>query len=433
MGIGNDFMYKPLFLNKYGKLPISSRRFMGNEKSEFRNGGLSHRIAFWSLCCLGFLIPISTVAVTGIIPGFMAGLWLISRNFQQFPALLKDSRVTQLSIALFVWLALAGLFGEAGLDSFKFLKKYRELILIPIFIGFTIHMSTRERFLICSALNIGLLVTLGISLLQIAEILPLKRGYPALSSSITQASFMAWGMFWMLHQYRQTKSVKWMIGALGAAINSTLIMHSSTGILLVLVMLGLFGLQTMRGMKFVATITITCAVFFGGYMSIDRFKMELDESIGVGMKILNGEHVGQNQLVSWAESSTGERYQFVSNGAKLFLQCPLVGYGTGSVEQQYDKFISGTDFKRTTNLHNEYLMIGVQSGAVGIFLLIGVFWAMVTTGTYIGTTERWLVQGIVIWMAVGCLVNSFLLDAKEGMMFALLTAVLCAPKFEKNQ
>ena len=409
---------------------------MGNEKSEFRNGELSHRIAFWSLCFLGFLIPISTVAVTGIIPGFMAGLWLISRNFQQFPALLKDSRVTQLSIALFVWLALAGLFGEVGLDSFKFLKKYRELILIPIFIGFTIHMSTRERFLICSALNIGLLVTLGISLLQIAEILPLKRGAPALSSTITQASFMAWGMFWMLHQYRQTKSVKWMVGALGAAINSTLIMHSSTGILLVLVMLGLFGLQTMRGMKFVATITITCAVFFGGYMSIDRFKTELDESIGVGMKILNGEHVGQNQLVSWArghESSTGERYQFASNGAKLFLQCPLVGYGTGSVEQQYDKFISGTDFKRTTNLHNEYLMIGVQSGAVGIFLLIGVFWAMVTTVTYIGMTERWLVQGIVIWMAVGCLVNSFLLDAKEGMMFALLTAVLCAPKFEKNQ
>ena len=404
-------------------------RFMGNEKSEFRNIGLSHRIAFWSLCCLGFLIPISTVAVTGIIPGFMVGLWLISRNFQNFPALLKDSRVTQLSIALFVWLALAGLFGEVGWDSFKFLKKYRELILIPIFIGFTINMSSRERFHICSALNIGLLVTLGISLLQIAEILPLKRGYPALSSSITQASFMAWGMFWMLHQYRQKKSLKWLVGALGAAINSTLIMHSSTGVLLVLVMLGLFGLQTMRGMKFVAVITITCGVIFGGYLSIDRFKRELDESIGFGMKILIGEDVDQNQLVS----STGERYQFASNGAKLFLQCPLIGYGTGSVEQQYDNFISGTDFKRTTNLHNEYLMIGVQSGAIGIFLLIGVFWAMVTTVTYIGMTERWLVQGIVIWMAVGCLVNSFLLDAKEGMMFALLTAVLCAPKFEKNQ
>ena len=404
-------------------------RFMGNEKSEFRNGGLSHRIAFWSLCCLGFLIPISTVAVTGIIPGFMVGLWLISRNLQNFPALLKDSRVTQLSIALFVWLALSGLFGEVGWDSFKFLKKYRELILIPIFIGFTINMSSRERFHICSALNIGLLVTLGISLLQIADILPLKRGYPALSSSITQASFMAWGMFWMLHQYRQTKSVKWLVGALGAAINSTLIMHSSTGVLLVLVMLGLFGLQTMRGMKFVAVITITCGVIFGGYMSIDRFKRELNESIGFGMKILIGEDVDQNQLVS----STGERYQFASNGAKLFLQSPLVGYGVGSVEHQYDGFISGTDFKRTTNLHNEYLMIGVQSGAIGIFLWIGVFWAMVTTVIYTGMTERWLVQGIVIWMAVGCLVNSFLLDAKEGMMFALLTAVLCAPKFEKNQ
>ena len=171
--------------------------------------------------------------------------------------------------------------------------------------------------------------------------------------------------------FRQKKSLKWLVGALGAAINSTLIMHSSTGVLLVLVMLGLFGLQTMRGMKFVAVITITCGVIFGGYMSIDRFKRELDESIGFGMKILIGEDVDQNQLVS----STGERYQFASNGAKLFLQCPLIGYGTGSVEQQYDNFISGTDFKRTTNLHNEYLMIGVQSGAIGIFLLIGTIFA----------------------------------------------------------
>ena len=78
-------------------------------------------------------------------------------------------------------------------------------------------------------------------------------------------------------------------------------------------------------------------------------------------------------------------------------------------------------------------MIGVQSGAIGVFLWIGVFWAMVTTVIYTGMTERWLVQGIVIWMAVGCLVNSFLLDAKEGMMFALLTAVLCAPKLKINQ
>jgi len=378
---------------------------------------------------LGFLIPISTVAVTGIIPGFMVGLWLISRNFQQFPALLKDSRVTQLSIALFVWLALAGLFGEVGLDSFKFLKKYRELILIPIFIGFTIHMSSRERFLICSALNIGLLVTLGISLLQIAEILPLKRGAPALSSTITQASFMAWGMFWMLHQYRQTKSVKWMIGALVAATNSTLIMQSSTGVLLVLVMLGLFGLQTMRWKNFVTVITIACGVIFGAYMSIDRFKMELDESIIVAMKFLRSEQLDEGQLAT----SSGERYEFASNGVKLFLQKPLIGYGPGSVEQQYDELTSGTHSKSTTNLHNEYLMIGVQGGAIGIVLWISVLWAMVNTATHIGMSERWLVQGIVVWMAVGCLVNSFLLDAKEGMMFAFITAVLCAPKFKINQ
>ena len=401
---------------------------MGGEESGIRNGGLSHRIAFWCLCCLGFLIPISTAAVTGIIPSIMVGLWLISRKYQEFPTLFNNSRVSQLSIALFVWLALAGLVGGGGLESIAFLKKYRELILIPIFIGFTIHMSPCERFHICSALNIGLLVTLGISMLQIGGLIPLKGGHATLSSSLTQASLMAWGMFWMLHQYRQTKSIRWLFGAILAATNATVVMQSSTGVLLVLVLLGLFGLQTLRGIESVAVITIACAVILGGYMSVDRFKQELDESIGVGMQMLKGEPIDQSQL----GSSTGERYQFLSNGAKLIMRSPLVGYGVGTVEKRYDEFISGTEFKRTTNLHNEYLMIGVQSGAIGLFLWIGFLWAMLKTITYTGMTERWLAQGIVVWMAVGCSVNSFLLDAKEGMMFALITAVLCAPKCKSN-
>ena len=401
---------------------------MGGEEFEFKNSELSHKISLWCLCSLGFLIPISTAAVTGILPSILLGLWLISRHYHRFPVLLKKSLATQLSIALFVWLALAGLIGGGGLDSVTFLKKYRELILIPIFIGFTIHMSSRERFHICLALNLGLLVTLAVSLLQIFEILPLRDGQPTLSSTLTQASLMSWGMFWMMHQFRQTRSVKWLIGALVVATYSIFLMQSTTGLLLIVVMLGLFGLQTMRWKSFVTLITIACGVIFGAYMSIDQFKVELDESIIVGIKFLKSEQLDEGQLAT----SPGERYEFVSNGVKLFLQKPLIGHGPGSVEKQYGELTSGTHSKRTTNLHNEYLMIGAQSGVIGIFLWIGVLWAIVTTINCNGMTERCLLQGIVVWMAVGCLVNSFLLDAREGMLFALMTAVLCVPKFKKD-
>ena len=401
---------------------------MGGGEFEFKNSELSHKISLWCLCSLSFLIPISTAAVTGILPSILLGLWLISRHYHRFPVLLKKSLATQLSIALFVWLALAGLIGGGGLDSVTFLKKYRELILIPIFIGFTIHMSSRERFHICLALNVGLLVTLAVSLLQIVEILPLRDGQPTLSSTLTQASLMSWGMFWMMHQFRQTRSVKWLIGALVVATYSIFLMQSTTGLLLIVVMLGLFGLQTMRWKNFVTVITIACGVIFGAYMSIDQFKVELDESIIVGIKFLKSEQLDEGQLAT----SPGERYEFVSNGVKLFLQKPLIGHGPGSVEQQYGELTSGTHSKRTTNLHNEYLMIGAQSGVIGIFLWIGVLWAIVTTINCNGMTERCLLQGIVVWMAVGCLVNSFLLDAREGMLFALMTAVLCVPKFKKD-
>ena len=180
--------------------------------------------------------------------------------------------------------------------------------------------------------------------------------------------------------------------------------------------------------EFRYSITIACGVIFGAYMSIDQFKMELDESIIVGIKFLKSEQLDEGQLAT----SPGERYEFMSNGVKLFLQKPLIGHGPGSVEQQYDELTSGTNSKSTTNLHNEYLMIGVQSGVIGIFFWIGVLWAIATTINCNGMTERCLLQGIVVWMAVGCLVNSFLLDAREGMMFALMTAVLCVPKFKKN-
>jgi len=85
--------------------------------------------------------------------------------------------------------------------------------------------------------------------------------------------------------------------------------------------------------------------------------------------------------------------------------------------------VAGTKQIVTSNPHNEYLMVGVQSGLVGLGILVALLWALWRAASRWEGMDRWLAQGMVVWLAVGRCFNSFILDSREGMLFALLAGV----------
>jgi len=81
----------------------------------------------------------------------------------------------------------------------------------------------------------------------------------------------------------------------------------------------------------------------------------------------------------------------------------------------------------TNNPHNEYLMIAVQTGIIGLALLLYLFYTQWRYAPLLHTSfEQDAARGLVLAYLVNCSLNSALRDHADGLFFAFMTAVLFA-------
>jgi O-antigen ligase len=373
------------------------------------------RLGEISLVLIGFTIPLSTALCAGVFPALAVVAWLMLRGWRGVPTLLRENRVALLCVALFAWLGVAAIYG-GGSEAFGIWKKYRELALVIIYMGLTVTLPNRQRAV--TALAIGLLVAMQVSFMQAAGMLPMKHGNPVLSSSLTQGALMAWLAFWLLHYHRKT-GLKGILALLVLVLaNLFFLVDSSTGVVLVLALGLLFGLQTLRRAKLAVMAGGLLAVVAFAFAVSPMFRTATQEDVKAVQEMLNGKTTF---------TPTGERLQFYRNSLTLFSQAPVFGHGTGRFHEKYAAHVAGTKQVVTANPHNEYLMVGVQSGLIGVGILLALFWALWRSAAGWEGMDRWLAQGMVVWLAVGCCFNSFILDSREGMLFALLAALYAKP------
>jgi O-antigen ligase len=379
------------------------------------------RLGEISLVLIGFTIPLSNALCTGVFPALAVMAWLMMRGWRGVPTLLRENRVALLCVALFAWLGVAAIYG-GGSEAFGIWKKYRELALVIIYMGLTVTLPNRQRAV--TALAIGLLVAMQVSFMQAAGMLPMKHGNPVLSSSLTQGALMAWLAFWLLHYHRKT-GLKGILALLVLVLaNLFFLVDSSTGVVLVLALGLLFGLQTLRRAKLAVMAGGLLAVVAFAFAVSPMFRTATQEDVKAVQEMLNGKTTF---------TPTGERLQFYRNSLTLFSQAPVFGHGTGRFHEKYAEHVAGTKQVVTSNPHNEYLMVGVQSGLVGLGILVALLWALWRAASRWEGMDRWLAQGMVVWLSVGCCFNSFILDSREGMLFALLAGVYgAAPTAQKE-
>ena len=379
------------------------------------------RLGEISLVLIGFTIPLSNALCTGVFPALAVVSWLMLRGWRDVPKLLRENRVALLCVVLFAWLGVAAIYG-GGSEAFGIWKKYRELALIIIYMGLASALPNRTRAV--TALAIGIMLAMQFSFMQAAGMLPMKRGMPIISSSLTQGALMAWLAFWLLHYHRKT-GMNGILALLALVlVNLFFLVDSSTGVVLVLSLGLLFGLQTMRRAKLAVMAGGLVVVVAFAFAVSPMFRTATQEDVKAVQEILNGKTTF---------TPTGERLQFYRNSLTLFSQAPVLGHGTGRFHEKYAEHVAGTKQVVTSNPHNEYLMVGVQSGLVGLGVLVALLWALWRAASRWEGMERWLAQGMVVWLSVGCCFNSFILDSREGMLFALLAGVYgAAPTAQKE-
>lgn len=391
-------------------------------------GNSARRTAQWAAIALGFSIPLS-VALDNVLLVLVVAGWLASGAWRAKRDAIRANGVALAALALFGFLLAGTLYGDRNPgDTGATLLKYVDLLWIPLLIWMFRDATTRTRALYALATSLAIVVVA--SYLIMLDVIPTTThlsgdaSYPVVfKTRQTHGLLMAFGAFLYAHLALEAGSprmrIMWLVLAVLAVANGTLVIQGATGYL-VLGMLALYFGYAWRGWRGLVAATGVAAV------------------LTIALVLVPGpfqQRVAQirSEISEWQPgipdvfSSVGTRLEFYRLTFGIVRDHPLLGSGTGSFPKAYSDQTKGQAALHTRNPHNEYLLIMVQLGLAGLAVLLYLFWTQWRLAPRLATPLEWhLARGLVLTMAVGCLFNSWLLDHTEGLLYAWLSGLLFA-------
>lgn len=122
---------------------------------------------------------------------------------------------------------------------------------------------------------------------------------------------------------------------------------------------------------------------------------------------------------SGSMSSTSVHLELLKRSAAIMRTAPIIGHGTGSIEDQFRKAAAGNSGVAAVlglNPHNQILNVGIQLGLVGIAALIAMWVAHFMLFRGAGMIA-WIGLVIVTQNVVSSLVNSHLFDFTQAWLY----------------
>jgi O-antigen ligase len=167
-----------------------------------------------------------------------------------------------------------------------------------------------------------------------------------------------------------------------------------------------------------AVILLMAVAIFGAYSFSSRLQDRVDLAV--------------SELSAWkpgvrSNTSVGDRMEFYYNALQISSQYPVAGVGTGGFHAAYEKQVQGKDLWVVHNPHNEYLLITVQTGLIGLSLLLYLFYTLWRNAPLLDSAfNQDAARGVVLATMADCLFNSPLLDHAPGLLFSLMIATFFA-------
>ncbi|MGB0957484.1 MAG: O-antigen ligase family protein [Litorivicinus sp.] len=329
-----------------------------------------------------------------------------------------------LSVGLFGWIALSWLWSDAGLDQkSEYLRAYRELLLVPIFAG-GIYLC-RGLKVISALLFWSLAASVVVTYLLWFGQIQIDGAQLSIKNRIFFGVSTATFAFWSLVRSERGPAIHrlTMAGCALLAIYALLLIETGrTGYVLTaaLASFWIYGLTKGRNWLRLAGLVLIAGAISAGYGVHDKFQSRVDQSVANTLAYFES---GQG-------SSIGYRLEFYRVSLVAIKEAPVFGHGVGSFREAHGRFVDpDRPWGKTDNPHQEYLLIGVQSGLVGVALFVSVLCATWVLSSRMPSAEQRLLRGGVLALAISCLFNSSLLDSGDGSFFTLFLACWLSTAF----
>lgn len=375
------------------------------------------------LLLLAFSIPLSTTATNIFLMIFLL-LWLIEGDFNRKVTYIWRYKACFASILVLVGLIFGCSYSTANwTDILLYLKKISKLIYLPFLISYFDNPRQRKWTINC-------LIISGI----ITAVIGIIYNQPKIfKNTIDTSLIILTTTFLLMHQFDLKNKLYVNFGIiLASLINIFYLFYISLGRtsqLIFLLLIPLFLSQKINLSKKISTFIILLitmiTILVIGYCAL--FSTQLHKNWS---NVIHQYNNYKSNPTNYEQNSISQRLVYYKNTLNLIKEKPLLGWGTGTFSSVYKDFIIKNNlftknqqtYLYPTNPHNEYLLFGMQLGICGVSLLIWFFYVIFKSSFLISTPEKYILQGTIITLAIGCLFNSWLMDF-TGNLFIILIAI----------
>jgi O-antigen ligase len=124
------------------------------------------------------------------------------------------------------------------------------------------------------------------------------------------------------------------------------------------------------------------------------------------------------------KTPVGFRLEFWRKSLNFVLEAPLIGHGTGGIEDRFSRDAeSGTAGITTTNPHNQVLAVALQLGFIGVAILLAMWFVHAAVFWSASGLAPWIGIATVAQFIISSLFNSVFFDFTPAVGYALAIGV----------
>jgi O-antigen ligase len=384
-----------------------------------------------------FAVPLSTAGVNIAATLFAVCALASPEVWRNWRSLFTD-RVSAAALLLAAVLTLSLVWTSADRGhAFDFLMKYRKLIYLPLLmLAFrdcrTTVWATVAKWALFGALTLLLLLSCSnwFGWTSIgpwhSNTDPIRKAWvfkDHISAGIMTALLFYLSLNFAKHVCHFAAKAALYVVAFLAIVNVMLMMQGRTGQVIAILFIVIYVVtyfMSLRGVSpwvrwgsGIALLVVAGGIVFAALHSHGSRLAETNEEISA-------------YETSNKNTSMGVRMVFYRRSLELMAQRPLIGHGVGTVQEEFDAYArnnTGAAAATAGNPHNEFLLMGVQLGALGIALFVFFLVQIGRSALELREPARTIVFAYLFAFTIGCFANSLLLNFTEGNLFIFLVGI----------